>query len=524
MQEDPSDFDTRIDELLVSVLPQKVQLSQRVDVRSFISNEIFKTLGVHAIDIGHYRLKSFLPDESIELGISLGVEEEQTWCDKLCKDLGCLGVEAGGAGNAPMYSIADLAATPPGEKNSRWMLRFSVGTVFVCITTVSKADLCTVAFLEEVDQLVGRDHLFKRSVILVKAWWLYESEVVVGNAAPAWTPHTWLLCSLVCFIFNKHHERIFHPLHAMVFFFKELAYFDWKNNILSVCGKIPKGENLKHGPDCELDSPLICSDVISKYRDLALNFTTVEDMTPRESFDQNFAGVFVEHPLLSGTNLLHISIETDPDSSTFVISLKAGVLLLCSMINSGPERRQESVNHMFAETIHRFGSSIKKDANLAGKGRERDEPQTTSRTNPSPSTLNRSDSLSSWWNFGYPGTDSEPNSGYLSARAEEKIPEQSVMHIEENRLGRAHNSDDRLSTLFSESAIMLKTLALDILSTKGPLPVGEIGKMLQEAIRVPSLSSILREYFGGLKKFLEKYSDDFLISNDHPFNPNVYIR
>lgn len=71
---------------------------------------------------------------------------------------------------------------------------------------------------------------------------------------------------------------------------------------------------------------------------------------------------------------------------------------------------------------------------------------------------------------------------------------------------------------------MLKTLALDILSTKGPLPVGEIGKMLQEAIRVPSLSSILREYFGGLKKFLEKYSDDFLIR--YPlslFSPHITV-
>jgi hypothetical protein len=74
------------------------------------------------------------------------------------------------------------------------------------------------------------------------------------------------------------------------------------------------------------------------------------------------------------------------------------------------------------------------------------------------------------------------------------------------------------------SEIMLRNLALEILAAKGPLPVGEIGKMLQEVIKLPSLSSILREYFGGLKKFLEKYSDDFLISNDHPFNPNVYIR
>ena len=58
---------------------------------------------------------------------------------------------------------------------------------------------------------------------------------------------------------------------------------------------------------------------------------------------------------------------------------------------------------------------------------------------------------------------------------------------------------------------MLKSLALDVLANKGPLPVGEVGKMLQEVIKVSALSNILREYFGGLKKFLEKYSEDFFI-------------
>lgn len=33
-----------------------------------------------------------------------------------------------------------------------------------------------------------------------------------------------------------------------------------------------------------------------------------------------------------------------------------------------------------------------------------------------------------------------------------------------------------------------------------------------------------QEEFGGLKKFLENYPDTFLISNDHPFNPHVYLR
>jgi hypothetical protein len=33
-----------------------------------------------------------------------------------------------------------------------------------------------------------------------------------------------------------------------------------------------------------------------------------------------------------------------------------------------------------------------------------------------------------------------------------------------------------------------------------------------------------QDKFGGLKKFLEKYEQDFFVSNDHPFNPHVYLR
>ena len=74
----------------------------------------------------------------------------------------------------------------------------------------------------------------------------------------------------------------------------------------------------------------------------------------------------------------------------------------------------------------------------------------------------------------------------------------------------------------TESA--LKTLSEVVLEEKGPMPVGEIGKMLQEATANPSLSAVLKESFGGLKKFLEHYPGVFLISQDHPFNPHVYLR
>ncbi len=70
----------------------------------------------------------------------------------------------------------------------------------------------------------------------------------------------------------------------------------------------------------------------------------------------------------------------------------------------------------------------------------------------------------------------------------------------------------------------LVTLAEAVLNEKGPLPVGEVGKMLQEATGNPHLSQVLKERHNGLKKFLEKYSDKFIMSCDHPFNPHVYLR
>ncbi len=63
-----------------------------------------------------------------------------------------------------------------------------------------------------------------------------------------------------------------------------------------------------------------------------------------------------------------------------------------------------------------------------------------------------------------------------------------------------------------------------ILSEKGPLPVGEVGKMLQEATGIAQFKQVIKEKHNGLKKFLEKYDDTFIMSNDHPFNPHVYLR
>ena len=68
----------------------------------------------------------------------------------------------------------------------------------------------------------------------------------------------------------------------------------------------------------------------------------------------------------------------------------------------------------------------------------------------------------------------------------------------------------------------LVVLCKEILQDRGALPVGEIGKNLQEIGKISS--SRLKEKFGGLKKFLERFPLDFVVGGDHPFNPHVFLR
>ena len=79
-----------------------------------------------------------------------------------------------------------------------------------------------------------------------------------------------------------------------------------------------------------------------------------------------------------------------------------------------------------------------------------------------------------------------------------------------------------LELVVSQSALIRVTS--EILTAKGPLPVGEIGKVLAELTSIPNISQKCKEKFGGLKKFLEHFPDQFVISNDHPYNPHVVLR
>lgn len=79
-----------------------------------------------------------------------------------------------------------------------------------------------------------------------------------------------------------------------------------------------------------------------------------------------------------------------------------------------------------------------------------------------------------------------------------------------------------LDAILSESALI--TATSEYLSLKGPLPVGDIGKIISDSSGLQNLPWRLKERYGGLKKLLENYPEKFVFSKEHPFNPHVVLR
>lgn len=99
------------------------------------------------------------------------------------------------------------------------------------------SDVCVCA---QVDRFIGKDHLFKRSVILIKAWCFYEGRLLGAHHGLI---STYGLETLVMYIFNVFHAELDSPLQVLFRFLSFFASFDWDAYALSLRGPIPL-ENL----------------------------------------------------------------------------------------------------------------------------------------------------------------------------------------------------------------------------------------------------------------------------------------
>ncbi|PWA84910.1 hypothetical protein CTI12_AA155270 [Artemisia annua] len=89
-------------------------------------------------------------------------------------------------------------------------------------------------FLVQVDCLAGKDHLFKRNIILIKAWCYYERRILGA--------HDIHLCfeTLILYIFHVFHASLNGRVEVLHRFLDYFAKFDWDNCCISFDGPVCK--------------------------------------------------------------------------------------------------------------------------------------------------------------------------------------------------------------------------------------------------------------------------------------------
>ncbi|KAH8516935.1 hypothetical protein H0E87_005045 [Populus deltoides] len=116
------------------------------------------------------------------------------------------------------------------------IIKCLVENIVVDISFNQLGGLCTLCFLEEVDNLINQNHLFKRSVILIKAWCYYESRILGAHHGLI---STYALETLVLYIFHVFNNSFAGPLEVLYRFLEFFSKFDWANLCVSLWGPVP---------------------------------------------------------------------------------------------------------------------------------------------------------------------------------------------------------------------------------------------------------------------------------------------
>ncbi|KAG0473573.1 hypothetical protein HPP92_015430 [Vanilla planifolia] len=113
--------------------------------------------------------KTYLPDGDIDL-TAIGIPSSE---EALASDVRLV-LEREEHNKDAEFEVKDVQYIHAEVK----LVKCLVQNIVVDISFNQIGGLGTLCFLEQVDRIIGKDHLFKRSVILIKAWCYYESRIL----------------------------------------------------------------------------------------------------------------------------------------------------------------------------------------------------------------------------------------------------------------------------------------------------------------------------------------------------------
>ncbi|KAK9940965.1 hypothetical protein M0R45_017597 [Rubus argutus] len=241
-------------DIVSKIQPTTVTHRRRKDIIQYVQSLITCNVGCQVFPYGSVPLKTYLPDGDIDLTVF--------------------------AGSAPLEDVfvTHVHTVLKGEENNEaaqyhvkdvHRIDAEVKLVKCIVQNLILGGLCTLRFLEKVDHYIGRDHLFKRSIILIKAWCYYESRILGAHHGLI---STYALETLVLYIFHLFHSSLDGPLTVLYRFLDYFSKFDWENYCVSL-----------NGPVCKSSLPDIVAEVPDNGGD---------DVLLSEEFIRNCVDVF----------------------------------------------------------------------------------------------------------------------------------------------------------------------------------------------------------------------------------------
>ncbi|XP_015931802.1 uncharacterized protein LOC107458102 isoform X2 [Arachis duranensis] len=302
---------------------------------------------------GSVPLKTYLPDGDIDL-TALSCQNIE---DGLVSDVHTV-LRGEEINEAAEYEVKDVRFIDAEVK----LIKCIVQNIVVDISFNQLGGLSTLCFLEKVDRLVGKDHLFKRSIILIKAWCYYESRILGAHHGLI---STYALETLVLYIFHQFHVSLDGPLAVLYRFLDYFSKFDWDNYCVSLKGPVGKSS-----------LPNIVAEVAENGGDTLLTEefikTCVESFSvPSRGPDLNFRAFPQKHlniidPLKENNNL-----GRSVNKGNFYrirSAFKYGARKLGWILMLPEDRIADELNRFFANTLDRHGCNHGNDMRTPSLG------------------------------------------------------------------------------------------------------------------------------------------------------------
>ncbi|XP_052211202.1 uncharacterized protein LOC127814024 isoform X2 [Diospyros lotus] len=342
----------RTTELISCIQPNRPSEERRNAVADYVKRLIMRCFPCEVFTFGSVPLKTYLPDGDIDLSaFSNSQNLKDTWANQV-RDM----LEQEEKNENAEFHVKEVQYIQAEVK----IIKCLVENIVVDISFNQLGGLCTLCFLEEVDHLINQNHLFKRSIILIKAWCYYESRILGAHHGLI---STYALETLVLYIFHVFNNSFTGPLEVLYRFLEFFSNFDWDSFCVSLWGPVP----ISSLPDVTAEPPRKDSGDLLLSKLFLEGCSSVYAVSPggQENQGQPFISKHfnVIDPLRVNNNLG----RSVSKGNFFRIrsAFAFGAKRLARLLDCPEENLVDEVNQFFLNTWERHGSGNRPDAPIS---------------------------------------------------------------------------------------------------------------------------------------------------------------